>query len=215
MTTKLIPALSLVLVCAAQAALYVDARVSHLEIDGTPNVGDIGRTLDRDDSAAVFSLAVGTKLTDRLRAEVRFTDLGEQNLLKVSPYWAILPPGGEVVLPAQRYYRYRESTRLYSLALPIDVVKRDRFSLVITPVLSVEQSRIEIDDLYLNVQTTGLTVPSPTRFLTDDRTEVRPGGDLTFGYQATEKLRLTFTYTYLSLRAYDAHLLGAGVVLTF
>lgn len=197
---------------STQAAVYVDARVSHLEISGTPSIGDIGRTLDEDLPATAFSLALGTTLTSRISAEIRFTDLGDVDVLKVSPYWTIMPPIGNVVLPAERYYRYQQSTRLYSLAVPVKVWEQKRFSVVLAPLVTVEQSRITIDDLFVNAQTAGLTLPYPNaRYLDSDHTKVRLGSELSLAYQPTEKLKVSFTYTYSSLQAFDAHLIGAGI----
>ena len=204
--------IALLAACSAQAGVYIDARVSHLAISGTPEIGDIGRTIDEDFPTIAYSLAVGTKLSSRLNAEVRFTDLGDIDVLKVSPYWTIMPPIPEVILPVERYYRYQQSTRLYSLALPINVWESKQLSLVLTPLLNVEQSRVTLDDLFINAQTAGLTVPYPQpRFLDTDRTKVRLGTEATLAYHPTGSMQLSVTYSYLSLQAYDAHLLGAGL----
>lgn len=203
---------ALLAVCSAQAGVYIDARVSHLAVSGTPEIGDIGRTLDEDFSSVAYSLAVGTKLTSRLNAEVRFTDLGDLDVLKVSPIWTIMPPIPEVILPVERYYRYRQTTRLYSLALPVHVWEHKQLSLVLTPLLSVEQSRVTLDDLFINAQTAGLLLPYPQpRVLDTDRTKVRVGTEATLAYRPGNDLQLSLTYSYHSLEAYDAHLLGAGL----
>lgn len=201
------------LACTAQAAVYVDARVSYLDIAGSPSIGDIGTPLESDLSDRAYSFAVGTTLTPRLRLEARFTDLGNSKITKVSPIWAIMPPIPDVYLPAQRYYRYEQSTRLYSLALPVEVWSRQRFSLVLTPLIHAEESRIAIDDLYINVATIqGLLLPQPPlRYLDSTRTRVRLGGEAGFAFRATERVKLTFTYAYANLQAYDAHLFGAGL----
>lgn len=211
---KLIPLLATLLACAAHSAVYVDLRVSHQSLDGTPSIGDVGVKISEDLPDAAVSLAIGTHLTPRISAELRFTDLGNLSVDKVSSNWTIFPPG-EIVLPAQRYYRYGQSTRLYTFALPVKLFEKDRMSLTVAPLLQLEHSTITIDDLYLNVQTAGLLPQPPVRYLETDRTKVRPGAELSLGYQATDKVKLSLNYSYSSLHAYDVHLLGAGLALEF
>jgi hypothetical protein len=212
---KLIPLLATLLACAAHSAVYVDLRVSHQSLDGTPAIGDIGAKISEDLPDAAVSLALGTHLTPRISAELRFTDLGKLSVDKVSPNWNIFPPTGDVVLPAQRYYRYKQSTRLYTFALPVKLFEQNRVSLSVAPLLQLEHSTITIDDLYINVQTVNLLPQAPTRFLETDRTKVRLGAEVSLAYHATDKVKLSFNYSYSSLHAYDVHLLGAGLGLEF
>jgi len=212
---KLIPLLATLLACAAHSAVYVDLRVSHQSLDGTPAIGDIGAKISEDLPDAAVSLAIGTHLTPRISAELRFTDLGNLSVDKVSSTWNIFPPTGDVTLPAQRYYRYGQSTRLYTFALPVKLFEKDRMSITVAPLLQLEHSTITIDDLYLNVQTATLLPQPPVRFLETDRTKVRPGAELSLGYQVTDKVKLSLNYSYSSLHAYDVHLLGAGLALEF
>lgn len=207
---KLIPLLATLLVCAAHSAVYVDLRVSHQSVDGTPAIGDIGAKISEDLPGAAVGVAIGTHLTPRISAELRFTDLGNLSVDKVSPNWTIFPPG-EVVLPAQRYYRYGQSTRLYTLALPVKLFEKDRMTISVAPLLQLEHSTITIDDLYF----ANRLPQAPVRYLETDRTKVRPGAELGFGYRATDKVRLSLNYSYSSLHAYDVHLLGAGLGLAF
>ena len=204
--------LALLAACTAQAGVYVDARVSHLAISGTPEIGDIGRTLDEDFPTVAYSLAVGTTITSRLKAEVRFTDLGDIDVLKVSPYWTIMPPIPEVILPVERYYRYQQTTRLYSLALPISVWENKQFSFIVTPLVNVEQSRVVLEDMFINATAAGIFAPYPdSRYLDTDRTKVRIGTEATLAYRTSNYMQLSLTYSYHSLQAYDAHLIGAGL----
>jgi opacity protein-like surface antigen len=212
---KLLPLLASLLTCVASAAVYVDLRVSHQSLDGTPSIGDIGAKISEDLPNAAVSLALGTHLTPHISAELRFTDLGRLSVDKVSPSWNIFPPTGDVTLPAQRYYRYKQSTRLYTFALPVELFEQNRVTLSVAPLLQLEHSTITIDDLYINVQTVNLLPQAPTRFLETDRTKVRLGAEVGLAYHATDKVKLSLNYSYSSLHAYDVHLLGAGLGLEF
>lgn len=212
-TKLLIVLLLLTLAGTGRASFYIDLHLSHLSVQDTPEIGDIGHTLAEDLPETGFSLALGTTLTPRVNAEFRYTHLGDLNITKVSPIWTIFPPQGEVVLPAERYYRLNQSSQLFSFALPIKLVEKGRCSLALTPLLHLEHTEIAVHDLYVNANVVTGFAPVPA--YESNRTKLHFGTELNFGYRPTPKLKLSLLYSYSLLETYDAHLFGTGLELEF
>ncbi|MBI2514519.1 MAG: outer membrane beta-barrel protein [Opitutae bacterium] len=196
----------------ASAAVYVDVTAAKLEISGTPAIGDIGAKLDDDLPSSAVTFAVGYEVTPRIAVELRYSDLGDIRINKVSPVWALFPPSGAVA-QTLRYYRYKQSTQLYTIALPIKLIAHGPFSLSIAPLAHFDRSEITLTDLWVNVQT--FAPQPPTIAYRDTRAKLHVGGELKLAYRFSDHVGVHASYSYSALETYDAHLIGAGLEVRF
>lgn len=198
--------IALLAACSAQAGVYIEANVSHQTISGLPNIGDVGTKLGEDLPSSAFTLTIGHEFTPRVALEARFTDLGDPHVYKLAPSAAVFP--GLVGATVMTYYYYDQSTQLYTVALPVNLLDRGRLSLSVAPLLHLEHSKF----VFTNAGVNTLLLPGPLPVIySDTRTELHVGGELKLAYRFSPHLRGSITYSYSALEAYDAHLFGAGL----
>lgn len=211
-TTHRLLALSVLLLpLAVRAAVYIEPRVSLLEIAGTPSIGDLGTPIDQDFPRATGSLAVGVELTSRVKLELRYTGMGELRVMKVSPTWQVFP--GDVLLPTLRKYEYVQRTDLLAVALPWRAIERNGWSLLLVPMLQAERARVELADIIDVMSIDFLPQRVPFHHRNDE--SVRFAGELSLGYAVNDRITAVLHYTYSPLRNFDAHLFGTGIGIKF
>jgi hypothetical protein len=204
--------LALLLPCSAGAAIYVEPRMSFLDIKGTPSIGDIGQVTRSDTPEVAPGIGVGYELASRVKLELRFTYLGTIELRKFSPIYSIFPPGpADAVLTVIRPYEYKETSRLFSLAVPVTVVKTGRVSLALTPLLHAHDSNIELVDLFTVLENGLSVVPGRHVIRRENDAVIRPGGELAFDFAFDRHLTFSLHYSYSELKTFNAHLVGGGL----
>lgn len=213
MTTKsiLFSLLTLGTAATASAAVYVDVRASRLELSGTPNIGDIGATISEDRPSSAITLAIGYDLTSRLALELRYSRVGDAHIDKVAPTASAFPTN-DPTAQVQTFYRFDQTTELYTLALPIKLVEKGDLSVSVAPLLHLERS----DFTFTNTGVNTLLLPGPLPVIyRDSRTPVHLGAEVKLAYRLTPHVGASLHYNYSALEAYDAHLFGAGLDFRF
>lgn len=197
---------------AAQSAVYIEPRLSYLHLSGNPSIGDVGVTVDEDLPSAAFSLALGYELSTRVSLEFRYTGTGDVTVKKISPHWQIFP-GGEVLLPVERKYLFRQHTNLFSAALPIRVLRQGKLSLIVTPMLQLEDAEVDLIDVIeiMPAQPGFQSLPQYLPILSRRDTSLRLGAEVSLGYALAGNTELHLNYTYAPLAHFDAHLIGVGL----
>ncbi len=215
-TKLLLSLLILVLTGTAHAAFYADLRLSHLTVQGTPEIGDIGVETGSDLPELSATIALGYELSKRANLELRYTHLGDLTVDKISPYPTVFPlKPGEVVPFVTSTYGFKQRTSLLAVALPFQLWGQDKFSLHLTPLLQCERADVELLAGSLPALPNANTVPVGTVFYRRSTTELHAGIELDLGYRLTPRTRLHFNYTYSPLSNFDAHLFGTGLEVKF
>lgn len=211
------------------ASFYVEPRVSWLKFSGTPNIGDRGWSIQADEPDVAPTLAVGYELTPHVRLELRATNIGTLNHRKLAPSSAIFP-GDEVSLPYVRPYEFHQSTKLYTLAVPLRLAEHKRLAVSLTPLLVAEDSVIEVADyIYLGnpvliqassassfVWPTPLVPGNNRRVLRrEDGLALRAGAEIALRYAINDQFGVTAHCNWMSLRSANTLSYGAGVELRF
>lgn len=214
---------------ATSAAVYVEPRVSWLDISGTPNIGDRGWTAQADEPDVVPTLVVGYELSPRVCLELRYTSVGTIDHRKFAPSSAIFP-GDEVYLPYVRPYEFHQRTQLYTIAVPIRMAEHKRVTVTLTPLIVAEDSEIEVADyVYLDLPVTiqasdasVSTWPYPfapgnnRRVLRrEDGIKLRAGAEIAVRYAVTPTLAVTAHCSWLNLRSADLFTYGPGLEFRF
>lgn len=197
-------ALTGVVATAATSAVYLDVRAAKLAVSGTPSIGDDGQKISDDLPSNAFTIAVGYEINSRLSLEARFTHFGDIRIRKAVP----LVPADIEFPPPALFYTYRQSTELYTLALPIQAFKRGAFSVSVSPLAHLEHSQYTIADA-------GVNMPVPTGpsavLVHRTRQSLRAGGEVKAAYRINQNLTADVSYSYSNLQAFGAHLIGAGL----
>lgn len=206
--SALVLALSSVVAPATSASVYLDVRAAKLAVSGTPSIGDDGQKISDDLPSNAFTIAFGYTLNARVSLEARFTRIGDIRIRKAVP---LVPVDIEFPSPTL-FYSYRQATKLYTLALPVQAFKRGAFSLSVSPLAHLEHSRYTIADA-------GVDMPVPTGpsaiLLSRTRQSLRAGGEVSAAYRINQNLTADVSYSYSNLQAYGAHLIGAGLTYRF
>ncbi|MGC4075290.1 MAG: hypothetical protein QM760_22870 [Nibricoccus sp.] len=83
---------SLLLPCAAHSAIYIEPRLAHLTISGTPDVGDVGIEDDSDIPDFIPTIQLGWEITSRINLEVRYAQIDDIVINKTAMSGAVFPP---------------------------------------------------------------------------------------------------------------------------
>lgn len=199
----------------APAAFYADLRASHLALQDTPDIGDIGAKTGSDLSPLSLTFAVGYELSPRVDLQLRYTHLGNITINKVSPYATVFPlKPGEVSATVVTNYIFKQRTNLFSLALPFQIWEKEKLSLRLTPLLQLETAKVELGFGGTMLPYVS-SVPVGTVFHRRSTTELHAAGEIALGCRLSESARAYLHYTYAPLSNFDAHLFGTGLELKF
>lgn len=209
---------------AAQAAVYIEPRLSVMHATEISTVSDIG-TIERPDrNKVILGIALGYEISPRFRAEVRYTAIGSSNFHQIYPTWLLL---GGAILPPTYTVAYARKTQLYSFAVPVRVVERGAFTLWLAPSVHLEHTRTTLAGTVfqpLPVPRVAVWPPAvidpirefvPIRFYDKAMNGFHAGGELSARFRLNPHTALTASYTYAPLGQFKAHLFGGGVEIKF
>lgn len=210
--TNLLLLTLLVTPLVGRATFYLEPRVSYLSISGTPNIGDIGRKRSEDISRASPSIAVGYEISPRFNLEFRYTRLGEVVINKSSATRSIFP-GGEVILPATRDYKFAQDSDLVGLAMPWRLGAQERLAFFVTPIVQLEVSEIKLTEEVFDATPTSGSGPGPRTelILKRSKTSFNVAAEFAAHYAISDRISARLSYTFSPLKNFQAHLFGFGV----
>jgi hypothetical protein len=198
----------LLLPCAAQSALYIEPRLAHLNISGTPDVGDVGVENSSDIPRYIPMINLGWEITSRINLEVRYAEIDDIVVNKTAMSGAIFPlPPGHGTITVLTPYTYSQKSRLITTALPLDVVVAGKFTLTLTPMIQFEQTHTQLD------RKNG--VPNLPPIYEKKTKSDHFGGEIGASYNFRDPIAATISYTYSPLQRFDAHFVSAGLRFKF